>query len=61
MPVKNLNYTIRNREISSKMLSTLLRTDRVWDREILADNLFFLLILNNFPEHVKKSLSLWEK
>ena len=43
------------------MLSTLLRTDRVWDREILADNLFFILILNNFPEHVKKSLSLWEK
>jgi len=40
------------------MLSTVLRTNSVWDREILADNLLFILILNNFSEHVKKSLSL---
>ena len=56
--VKILNYTIRNREISNKMLGMLLRTNSVWDREILAGNTLFILILNNFPEHVKKSLSL---
>jgi len=53
MPVKNLNYTIRNREISYKMLGTLLRTNSVWDREIFTDSLLFILSLNNFPEHVR--------
>jgi len=52
IPIKSLNYTIRNREISNKMLGTIVRTDSVWDREIFADNLLFILILNNFPEHV---------
>ena len=30
----------------------VLRRDRVWEREILADNLLFILYLNNFPEHL---------
>jgi len=51
--VKILNYTIRNREISNKILGTVLRTDNVWDRDILANNMLFILILNNFPEHVQ--------
>jgi len=49
--VKILNYTIRNGEISYKMLGTLLRIDSVWDGQISADNLLFILIL--------KPLSLW--
>jgi len=31
------------------MLDTILRIDSVWEREIWADNLFFILYLNNFP------------
>jgi len=53
IPIKILYYTIRNREISNKMLGTVLRTDSVWDREISADNLLFILISNNFQEHVR--------
>jgi len=49
--VKILNYTIRNGEISYKMLGTLLRIDSVWDGQISADSLLFILIL--------KPLSLW--
>jgi len=48
--VKILNYTIRNRKISSKMLGTILRMDGVWERKILVDNLLFILILNKFAE-----------
>ena len=48
---KFFNYTIRNREILYKLLGTLLRTDSVWDREILADNQWFILILNNPDSH----------
>jgi len=47
-----LNYTNRNPEISHKVLGTPLRTDNVGEREILANNLLFILISNNFPEHV---------
>jgi len=42
--VKILNYTIRNLELLNKMLSTVLRTDSVWEREILGYNLLFILI-----------------
>jgi len=48
-----LNYTIRNFEISNKRFSTVLHTASVCEREILADNLLFILILNNFPENVR--------
>jgi len=51
--VKILNYTIRNLEISKKTFSTILRTDSISEREIFADNLFFILILNNCPENVR--------
>jgi len=50
---KILNYTIRDWEISNKMLGTVLRTFSVWDREILADNMLFIQNLNNFSEHVR--------
>jgi len=50
--VKILNYAFRNRELTNKRFSTVLPTVSVWDREILTDNLLFILIFKNFPEHV---------
>jgi len=47
--VKSLNYTTRNLQISNKMFITVLRKDSVWEREIMVDNLLFILISNNFP------------
>ena len=54
--LKSLNYTIRNLEIASKMLGTVLRTDSDWEREIMADNLYFILCLKNFPEYVPRHI-----
>jgi len=38
------------------MLGTLLRTERVWDKEMLAGNMLFKQILNNFPEHLRTNI-----
>ena len=40
----SVKYYERNREILYKMLGMLLRTDSVWEREILGYNLLFILI-----------------
>jgi len=52
-----ISSTIRNLEILSKVFSGFLYTDSVSDREMVADNLFFILILNNVPEHVRTYIS----